>query len=86
MSGCGLRRGIFRPKTRHDPDIDKIMSQIELMSSPQRPVIHEPGEGGRGEAAHVGAGELQGGGGHHHPGDRGHGGAVDSDQGRHRGI
>ena len=49
-------------------------------------MIHEPAEGGRGEAAHVGAGELQGGGGHHHPGDRGHGGAVDSDQGRHRGI
>ena len=51
-------------------------------------MVHEPEDGGRGVAAHVGAGELQlevreggdveAGGGDH--------GAVDPDQGRARGI
>ena len=51
-------------------------------------MVHEPEDGGRGEAAHVGAGELQ----HQARGvgdpeaGRGDGDAVDPDQGEARAI
>ena len=51
-------------------------------------MVHEPEDGGRGEAAHVGAGELQlevRGGGDVEAGGGDHG-AVNPDQGRARGI
>ena len=51
-------------------------------------MVPEPEDGGRGEAAHVGAGELQhqvrAGGDPEAAG--GHGGAIDPDQGGARGI
>lgn len=67
---------------------DPVITRTDSCCSPERRVVPEPEDGGRGEAAHVGAGELQhqvrAGGDPEAAG--GHGGAIDPDQGGARGI